>query len=188
MTRKLLALSVSAGMAASVPLLYQANPNLFHDLAAVGLTQITPAPEEERPIPVVNLAAVPSQKQLTGRRVELTMGSRGHFTGECKINGRRVDAMIDTGATLVAFNEATARKAGIKLSADDFRYRIETANGVALAASADLESLEIGRIRVEGVKAVVLKDHALNDILIGMSFLNRLSKVEVENGAMLLEQ
>ena len=97
MTRKLLALSVSAGMAASVPLLYQANPNLFHDIAAVGLTQITPAPEEERPIPVVNLAAVPSQKQLTGRRVELTMGSRGHFTGEFKINGRRVDAMIDPG-------------------------------------------------------------------------------------------
>lgn len=188
MTRKLLALSVSVGLAASVPLVYQANPELFHNLASGGLTQITAAPEEERPIPVVNLAALPSQKQLTGRRVELTMGARGHFMGDFRINGRRVEAMIDTGATLVAFNESTARKVGIKLSPDDFRYRIETANGVALAASADLESLEIGRIRVEGVKAVVLQDRALNDILIGMSFLNRLDKFKVENGSMLLEQ
>ena len=188
MSRKLIAISVSAGLAASVPLIYQTNPDMFHGLATNAMTQLTPVAEPEKPVPVVNLAALPGQKQLTGRRVELIMGGRGHFTGEFKINGRRVDAMVDTGATLVAINESMARRFGITLSPADFRYRIDTANGVALAAAVDLEALEIGRIRVEGVKAVVLQDRALSDVLIGMSFLNQLGKFQVENGKMLLEQ
>ena len=50
---------------------------------------------------------------------------------------------------------------------------------------AMIERLQIGRILVENVEAIVLDDKALARTLIGMSFLNRLGKYQVENGALL---
>jgi len=38
--------------------------------------------------------------------------ARGHFSAEFKLNGRKINGMIDTGATLIAINLSTARKAG----------------------------------------------------------------------------
>jgi aspartyl protease family protein len=96
--------------------------------------------------------------------------------------------MVDTGATLVAINLSTARRIGIQLTPADFKYEVRTANGKTRAASANIERLQIGRILVENVDAVVLDDKALDGALIGVSFLNRLAKYQVENGALLLVQ
>lgn len=185
MKRQLLALAVIVGSAASVPLVYQSDPQRFHDMASWALR-----PAEPAPVPVVMLAA-PAEtgaRRLTGRRVEIPIGPRGHFTAEFRLNGARIDAMIDTGATLVAINRSTAARLGLKLTAKDFRYKVDTANGPAPAAAAVIDSLQIGRIRVDGVQAAVLEDRSLKQTLVGMSFLNRLSNFRVERGKLLLEQ
>ncbi len=83
---------------------------------------------------------------------------------------------------------STARRIGLELLPDDFRHEVETANGRTRAAFATLSSLQIGRVHLEGVEAVVLEDRALASTLIGMSFLNRLKTYKVENGALILEQ
>lgn len=185
MKNRLIALSIFAGCAASVPVIYQINPDRFHAMLD------RPAD----PVPVVaeaNLvsARMPQQppKQATGRRVAVSMDPSGHFVAEFKLNGRRVEAMVDTGATLVAINRSTARRIGIALKSEDFKYRVNTANGPVAAASARIDALQIGRIHVENVDAVVLDDRSLNNTLVGMSFLNRLAKYRVEGGALLLEQ
>ena len=49
-----------------------------------------------------------------------------------------------------------------------------------------IDSLQIGRIYVENVQALVLDDKALDGTLIGMSFLKRLDKFEVADGALVL--
>lgn len=185
MKRQLLALAVIVGSAASVPLVYQSDPQRFHDMASWALR-----PAEPAPVPVVMLAA-PAEtgaRRLTGRRVEIPIGPRGHYTAEFRLNGARIDAMIDTGATLVAINRSTAARLGLKLTAKDFKYKVDTANGPALAAAAVIDSLQIGRIRVDGVQAAVLEDKSLKQTLVGMSFLNRLSNFRVERGKLLLEQ
>lgn len=186
MKKQLFALAVIVGSAASVPLVYQTDPERFHDLASWALR-----PAEPQPVPVVMLAPQIEQgsaRQLTGRRVEIATGPHGHFTAEFRINGTRIDAMIDTGATLVAINRSTAARIGLKLTAKDFKYKVETANGPALAAAGVIDSLQIGRINVDDVQAVVLEDRSLKQTLVGMSFLNRLSTFRVERGKLLLEQ
>ena len=52
----------------------------------------------------------------------------------------------------------------------------------------DVDRLQIGRIALDDVQAVVLDDKALQTNLIGMSFLSRLGKFQVENGRLLLAQ
>lgn len=180
MLRKLIIFGVAAGTSASLPTLYEKNGDTFRALLAASSGSETAV---EKPVQV-NVAAA----STGARRVVIDQDLRGHFTATFKLNGRSVEAMVDTGATVVAINLSTARKAGVKVAAADFTQEVNTANGVAKAAVARIDRLQIGRISVEDVAAVVLEDKALEGTLIGMSFLSRLKKYQVENGALLLTQ
>jgi aspartyl protease family protein len=186
MLRKLLILGVFAGGSASVPILYQSNPHMFETVmerAAGGGTATQQAPAD------MTMAAVqPQRQQPLGRSVLIPADGRGHFLAAFKVNGRQVNAMVDTGATVVALNLSTARKAGISLSSGDFTQQVETANGKARVAVVEIADLAIGRITLKNVQAVVLEDKALQTNLIGMSFLGRLDKYQVEDGNLMLAQ
>lgn len=116
----------------------------------------------------------------------LKADAAGHFQSRFRLNGKAIEGMIDTGATFVAMNEETARSIGLGGSKLHFRYEVETANGRAQAARVVLSSIEIGSIRVRNVDALVLRDTSLNSVLIGMSFMKKLSSWKVEAGQMQL--
>lgn len=189
MLRKLLLVGIFAGSSASIPILYQTNPDAFHGLLQSAVEDDSNAPVKKKAVstPVAKVAKA-EPEVMPGRKVRLTANANGHFLADFKLNGRRVNAMVDTGATLVAINLSTAKRIGITLTPADFRYQVSTANGNAKAASATIASLQIGRIAVDNVQAVVLEDNALDSTLIGMSFLKQLSKYQVEDGALMLVQ
>lgn len=110
----------------------------------------------------------------------LKADSLGHYRGLFKLNGKPVEGMVDTGASAVAINESTARRLGYGAAALDFRYTVNTANGRSEAAVVRLKRVEVGSIRIDDVDALVLRDDALSDTLIGMSFLGRLSSYKAE--------
>ena len=124
----------------------------------------------------------------TGRKVRIEADKTGHYRAELKFNGRRIEGLIDTGATVVAINKSTARKIGLPVASLDFKYEVSTANGKAKAAVAMIETIDIGRIRLDNVEAMVLDDRALSGTLIGMSVLKRLSRYQVEDQVLVLEQ
>lgn len=111
----------------------------------------------------------------------LPMGPGGHYEGTFKMNGKSVEAMVDTGASLVAINVSTARRLGFSPAALDFRYDVNTANGSIKAAHVVLDRVEIGSIRVREVDAFVLEDKALSSTLVGMSFMKKLKSYTAEN-------
>lgn len=182
MANKLIILGIAAGLLASVPVAYEANPEAFHALVAA-----SPAPIEVGKAEVSKDRG-PTRSSLSGRKVAVARDERGHYYAEFRLNGRRHEAMVDTGATYVAINASTARRIGLDLGPKDFRYTVNTANGSTKAAAATIRELEVGRIRLENVEAVVLDDRALTRTLIGMSFLSRLKTFGVEDGTLVLEQ
>jgi aspartyl protease family protein len=187
MLRKLLILGVFAGTSASIPIVYQSNPQLVDNL----LKSATPGEPAVKAQPEINLASVPDKPAAPlpmGRKVVVAADERGHFSSAFKLNGRQVDGMIDTGATLVAINTSTARRIGLSLNASDFSHEVSTANGTIKAAVVNVDRLQIGKISLDDVQAVVLDDKALQTNLIGMSFLNRLEKFQAQDGALLLVQ
>jgi aspartyl protease family protein len=188
MLRNLIIAGLSAVAAASLPALYQTDPERFQQLVRSSPeTPVEPAVAISDRIDPLKLAA-PQTEVLLGRKVRLPADERGHFLAGFILNGRSVEALIDTGATTVAINRTTARRIGLHLRNVDFKYEVRTANGATRAASATIERMQIGRISVENVPAAVLDDAALDGTLIGMSFLNRLSKFQVEGGSLLLVQ
>ncbi|MBO6637134.1 MAG: TIGR02281 family clan AA aspartic protease [Roseitalea sp.] len=118
----------------------------------------------------------------------LRADARGHHIAEFRLNNLRVTGLIDTGATTVALNESTAKRAGIRLSPGDFIHRVETANGAVMAARAMIDEVRVDSVRVRDVEALVLEDRALNTVLIGMSFMNRLRSFSYENGTLILKR
>ncbi|MCD7110198.1 TIGR02281 family clan AA aspartic protease [Rhizobium sp. DKSPLA3] len=146
-------------------------------------------PARTSALPAKPAAADPAMRAAAGaREVVLPAGPGGHFSTTLDINGRSVRGLIDTGATVVALNESTARRIGLSLSTLDYSISVSTANGLAKAASVTLKRIKVGNIAVENVAAMVLPDTALSDTLVGMSFLNRLSSFAVEDGALRLRR
>lgn len=185
MLRTVLIFCAIAATLVLIPFAYQSNPQTLNS-SPKPAAGTKPATE-----PQLKLAAVPDKPpmpQPLGRKVLIAADARGHFTTSFKLNGRQVDGLIDTGATLVAINTSTARRIGVSLNQSDFNQQVNTANGVIRAAVVNIDRLQIGKITVEDIQAVVLDDRALRTNLIGMSFLQRLEKYQVEDGTLLLVQ
>jgi len=130
----------------------------------------------------------PREPVSSGRSLTLESGRGGHFEVEARIDGRHIDFIVDTGASLVIMRESDAAQIGIRPIRSDYTATVSTANGQIKAAPAKIERIEVGGITVYDVPALVLPDEALWKNLLGMSFLSRLKRYEYANGRMVLEQ
>ena len=63
---------------------------------------------------------------------------------------------------------------------------VTTANGAALAAEVRLDQVAVGPIVMRNVAALVARPGALDESLLGMSFLGRLKSYAVERGRLVL--
>ena len=127
--------------------------------------------------------AVSSPRSSGGRRVTLEADGRGHFQTEATINGRSVPVLIDTGATSVALRFEDMSRLGIRAPLpSEYTVPIATANGNARAARVVLPEVRVGDVRVRKVDALVMPERMLSTSLLGMSFIRRLSNVEMADG------
>lgn len=126
--------------------------------------------------------------RASGSAVELRADGLGHFVTNAQVNGRTIDVMVDTGASIVALTWEDAERAGIYVRPSDFTHRVNTANGLARVAPITIDSVSIGGITVRNVKGAVSEPGKLNGTLLGMTFLGRLSRAELRRGTLLLEE
>lgn len=110
----------------------------------------------------------------------------GQFQTTIEIDGQRLPAMVDTGASYLALPAEAADRLGIRPLPADFKIPVSTANGRALVAKVNLSSVRLGGIEVRDVTALVSGRGQLGQALIGMSFLSRLSSVRMDHGRLLL--
>jgi aspartyl protease family protein len=106
-----------------------------------------------------------------GSQIVLTAGRGGHFHSLGAINGRSVNFVVDTGATLVAMSVAEAKRIGLKYEDGEAGYT-STANGVIRAYRVKLNSVRIGDVELRNVEGSV-SEGAMPYVLLGNSFLGR---------------
>ena len=169
------------GCAVGLPMLYQGNTQFFKDWYQT-------KPAEQIAYKIEPRKKITGGATLSGSTVVIPMDERGHFQTDFKLNGRKINALIDTGATYVAMNKSMASRIGIKVTAQDMKFKVSTANGQAPAAAVIINEVAIGKIRVNNVPALVLEDKALDGMLMGMSFLKELDRFAIENRTLILEQ
>lgn len=103
----------------------------------------------------------------------IARGAGGHYWVSGAINGQTAQFLIDTGATTVAMNEEQARRLGIDYRVAGKPMVASTASGTVKGWRINLNSVKLGGIEVLGVEASVLEGEFPTEILLGMSFLNR---------------
>jgi len=121
------------------------------------------------------------------RTVVLNKGNGGHFWTEARVDGRRIEFVVDTGASAIALRESDAARLGIHPTQRDYAVKVNTANGVSHAAPVDLRMVEIGNVVVRDVRALVHPDNGLGVNLLGMTFLAKV-KWTHDRGKLIIEQ
>jgi len=122
------------------------------------------------------------------REVRLKADTRGHFFVEAAINDRPATFMADTGATVVVLSYDEAARLGLFPQHLRFSARVQTANGVASAAPITLDRVRVDEITVRDVDALVAEKGTLDTNLLGMSFLGRLERFQMEGSELILAQ
>jgi len=116
--------------------------------------------------------------------VVLRANRQGHYLATGRINGQPVTFLLDTGASSVSIPATVASTLGLQRGAPT---RYATANGVITAYRTELDSVELGPIRLEAVRGSI-NPHAPGDqVLLGMSFLRHL-ELRQRDGELLLRQ
>ncbi|WAP70479.1 retropepsin-like aspartic protease family protein [Jiella pelagia] len=159
-----------------------AAPSLFERYEA-RLSSGQPEALDRAPDVVEAAAPVPGSP----RETHIAGDWSGHFTTNAVMNGLTIPVIVDTGASRVVLDVATARRLGITPPAGDFRQPVQTANGVGLSAWTRIDEISVGTVSVRNVDALVLRDADLPQALLGMSFLTRLKGYSVEDGRLTLK-
>jgi aspartyl protease family protein len=115
----------------------------------------------------------PNQQVLMQNRdkqrvVILKRNRYGHYVTQGEINNHSVTFMLDTGASDISIPDKIAKK--LKLSYGQER-QYQTANGTITANLTTLESVSIGNIKLQNVRASINPKMDHDEILMGMSFL-----------------
>lgn len=111
--------------------------------------------------------------------VHIARSFGGSFRIDALINGSHTPMIFDTGASAVVLSKADAEAAGIETASLDYSIPVQTANGTGRAAPIRIKQIEIGNIVRYDIRAFIVEGNALDTSLLGMTFLETLSRYTV---------
>lgn len=120
-----------------------------------------------------------------GTAIEVPRGPGGHFRLKVELNDVPVDFLVDTGATDIVLSRADAERIGLNLDELAFVGRARTANGEVATAYTTIGSVAIGPVSHQDV-AVSVNEGDMPSSLLGMSYLARFERLEIEDGVLRL--
>jgi len=127
----------------------------------------------------------PMQSVVSEDRIELPRAPDGHYYLTAEVNGEPIRFVVDTGASQIVLSQGDAARIGIDTENLAYLGRAYTANGEVRTAPVRLDSIELGPVRHEDVRAVV-NGGEMDGSLLGMSYLQRFSSIEITGGKLVL--
>lgn len=102
----------------------------------------------------------------------------GHFYLTLIIDGTPVRFVVDTGATQIALSLQDAEAIGIDTASLTYDGRASTANGIVRTARVTLQNVFLDSFS-EGALRASVNEGPLRTSLLGMSYLERFSSLEI---------
>ncbi len=99
--------------------------------------------------------------------------TNGMYLTPGSVNGYSVDFLVDTGASAIAINAATAKRLGLDYI-NNSPVGVKTASGVTHAYPIKLDEVQVGDIKLFNVQAMVIDGPEPSRALLGMTFLGQL--------------
>ena len=122
-----------------------------------------------------------------GSQITLTRAPDGHYYLTALVNGTPVRFVVDTGASQVVLTQKDAENAGIALADLVYSGRANTANGRVRIAPVRLDSIDVDGVEMRNIRASV-NEGQMGTSLLGMTYLERFSRIEIAGGALVLHR
>lgn len=130
----------------------------------------------------------PSQSYIDGMAtVEVPRAPDGHYYLDLDIDGTTVRFVIDTGASDVVLTKEDAARIGIDVENLFYGDIANTANGEVRTAQVRLQNVRLGEI-VDLTVGASVNEGEMGTSLLGMTYLQRYSKIELGGGKMVLRR
>ncbi len=120
-----------------------------------------------------------------GQSIIVPRAQDGHYYLTVEIDGTPVQFLVDTGASQVVLSMADAARIGLDPEELSFHGRAMTANGEVRTAMVRLDEIDLDGFRDTQVRAWV-NEGELDNSLLGMSYLQLWSRIEIRNNALVL--
>jgi len=117
---------------------------------------------------------------LNTNLVQITRNQAGEFRIKAWVNSQPVEVLFDTGASAVVLTYEDAIRAGFQPERLIFATTVETANGKTTAAPVIIETIRIGAINHQNIRALIAQKSDLKTSLLGMTFMQKLTSFSVE--------
>lgn len=118
-------------------------------------------------------------------RIEVPRAPDGHYYLTARLDGVAVTFVVDTGASSIVLTRRDAARIGIDPETLAFTGLASTANGTVRTARATVGAFVLGPVVHRNV-AVRVTEGEMETSLLGMSYLQRFSKLEIVNGRLVL--
>lgn len=128
---------------------------------------------------------LPSQSVLQGGEISVPRAPDGHYYLTAEVNGTPLRFMVDTGASEIVLTKEDAQKIGIEPDKLLYSSRALSANGEVGIAPVVLDRVALGPVQTTAVRAMV-NEGDMRQSLLGMGYLQRFSKIEIGDGALIL--
>jgi clan AA aspartic protease (TIGR02281 family) len=150
-------------------MIYQASPCARTDVTVSSWTSQTQVIEQTE-----------GGEPQNNRALVLKQQGNGHYFVDGVINGKPLNFVVDTGASVVSIPRATAYAAS--MSCKD-QVLMQTANGASSVCTSVIARLKVGPFLLKDVSAMIVPN--LSQPLLGMNVLQRF-RIEQDNGEMRL--
>ena len=110
-----------------------------------------------------------------GKTSTIAPDSNGMYWANGSINGFQVKFVVDTGATLVSMNKHQANRIGLQYKLEGRESQASTASGISTVYIMNLDRVRVGDIEVRNVEGAVHDSDFPEVILLGNTFLNKVS-------------
>ena len=129
---------------------------------------------------------LPTRAMVTGEgQIEVPLANDGHYYLTLRLIDAPVRFMVDTGASAIVLSRDDAERAGLDPSTLSFLGRADTANGMVRTANARIDEVTLGDITDRNVR-VSVNGGDMDGSLLGMPYLSRFEKVEIEGRKLML--
>jgi aspartyl protease family protein len=130
---------------------------------------------------------LPSQSVATdGTMIEVPRGPDGHFHLTLELDGTPVQFLVDTGASDIVLTRKDAERVGIDLDALAFLGVARTANGEVRTAYTSVDDISLGPVTFRNV-SVAVNAGEMRGSLLGMTYLSRFRRLQIEGDRLTLE-
>lgn len=136
----------------------------------------------------VSQTVLPRQAVVSGEQgtvAEVPRSFDGHYHMVLGVEGEPVRFVVDTGATHLVLRRDDAARIGLDLDGLRYTGRAQTANGQVRTASVTLDRVSLGDLVDRDVPAVV-NEGEMTQSLLGMSYLQRFGRIEIEDDTLRL--